>query len=140
MDIMYYPTSVLFGYFHGLIKLWALCTLRIVSHMSLPDSTVSNHHQTSWGSRVDGDTNDNERMSPRAQRSESITLPPGNYPDLIRYRDDKDFFTISEKQIDPDSDNFSDSSSDFAPNASYDHNDSNDSLNSPSIATTPYGR
>jgi hypothetical protein len=36
MDIIYYPTSVLFGYFHGLIKLWALCTLKIVSHVPPP--------------------------------------------------------------------------------------------------------
>lgn len=115
-DIMYYPTSILFGYFHGLIKLWALCTLRI----------------TSWGSRVDGDTNDNERMSPRARRSESITLPPGNHPGLIRYKDDKDFFTSSEKHIDSDSDDFSESDLDEAPDASYDNNDSNESLTSPS--------
>lgn len=27
-------------------------------------------------------------MSPRARRSESITLPPGNQPGLIRYNDD----------------------------------------------------
>jgi hypothetical protein len=27
-------------------------------------------------------------MSPRARRSESTTLPRGNYPDLIRYQDE----------------------------------------------------
>lgn len=36
VDIFYYPTSVLFGYFHGLIKIWALFTLRIVSHVPIP--------------------------------------------------------------------------------------------------------
>ncbi|KAI0999826.1 Type 2 glycosyltransferase [Podosphaera aphanis] len=69
LDIIFLPVSVFFGYFHGLIKIYALFTLRM----------------TSWGSRPDGDTNDNERMTPRARRSESITLPSGNYPALARY-------------------------------------------------------
>jgi len=30
-------------------------------------------------------------MSPRARRSESITLPPGNHPGLIRYNDEKSY-------------------------------------------------
>ena len=34
-------------------------------------------------------------MSPRARRSESITLPPGNHPGLIRYNDEK---SLSEKE------------------------------------------
>jgi hypothetical protein len=73
IDVIYFPVSFLFGYFHSLIKVYALFTLKV----------------TSWGSRADGDTNDNERMSPRARRSESITLPPGNHPCLIRYQDEK---------------------------------------------------
>jgi hypothetical protein len=32
-DLMYLPVSILFGYFHGLIKMYALFTLRIVSHV-----------------------------------------------------------------------------------------------------------
>jgi hypothetical protein len=35
MDIIFLPISILFGYFHGLIKLWALATLRVVSHVPL---------------------------------------------------------------------------------------------------------
>jgi hypothetical protein len=31
-DIMFLPVSILFGYFHGLIKLYALFTLNEVSH------------------------------------------------------------------------------------------------------------
>ncbi|OTB01239.1 glycosyltransferase family 2 protein [Hypoxylon sp. CI-4A] len=38
-DIVFLPVSVVFGYFHGLIKLYALVTLNM----------------TSWGSRPDGD-------------------------------------------------------------------------------------
>jgi len=34
-------------------------------------------------------------MTPRARRSESITLPPGNHPGLIRYNDEKSSFTSS---------------------------------------------
>jgi hypothetical protein len=30
-DIMFLPVSILFGYFHGLIKLWALFTLKEVN-------------------------------------------------------------------------------------------------------------
>ncbi|POS84023.1 hypothetical protein EPUL_003773 [Erysiphe pulchra] len=70
LDIIFLPVSILFGYFHGFIKVYALLTLRM----------------TSWGSRPDGETNDNERMTPRACRSESINLPKGDYPDLIRYK------------------------------------------------------
>lgn len=110
---------------------------------ALPLSSTSDCSQTSWGSRADGDTNDNERMSPRARRSESVTLPPGNHPVLIRYKDDKDFFTVSEKQIDSDVDSgeFSESELDSAPDASYDYNESNyDNSTSYSVATRPHGR
>ncbi|KAI0108954.1 polysaccharide synthase [Nemania sp. FL0031] len=55
-DVKFLVVSILFGYFHGLIKLYALCTLNM----------------TSWGSRPDGDTNDALRMTPGPQRSESI--------------------------------------------------------------------
>lgn len=79
LDLFFLPVSILFGYFHGLIKLYAFLTLQV----------------TSWGSRADGDANDSHRMSPRARRSESITLPPGNHPGLIRYNDDRAF--TSEK-------------------------------------------
>lgn len=80
-------------------------------------------------------------MSPRARRSESITLPPGNHPGLIRYKDDKEFFTTSEKPIDSDSDYLSESDLDEAPDPSYDNNDSNESLTSLHLlATKPHGR
>jgi hypothetical protein len=80
-DILFLPLSILFGYFHGFIKMWAAVTLRM----------------TSWGSRADGDTNDSQRMTPRARRSESITLPPGNHPCLVRYKDDKSYVPSTEK-------------------------------------------
>jgi hypothetical protein len=89
-DLVFLPASILFGYFHGLIKLYALCTLRVVSSGPLPGRSLLTP-QTSWGSRADGDANDSHRMSPRARRSESITLPRGNHPGLIRYKDDKVF-------------------------------------------------
>ncbi len=111
-----------------------------------PFSENSNPHQTSWGSQADGDTNDNERMSPRARRSESITLPPGNHPGLIRYKDEKpkddkskDFYTTSEKSFDSDSDEISESDLDPASDDSYDNNDSNDDRDSrsSSMARSP---
>jgi hypothetical protein len=82
-------------------------------------------------------------MSPRARRSESITLPPGNHPGLIRYNDDKSFPTTSEKVIDAEDDH-SESDLDSATDSSYDVNDSNDDSNDDSNASLmviePHGR
>ncbi|KAI1309859.1 polysaccharide synthase [Xylaria venustula] len=68
-DIKFLPVSILFGYFHGLIKLYALFTLNM----------------TSWGSRPDGDTNDASRMVPRPTQSDSIVTPPPQHDDLERF-------------------------------------------------------
>ncbi|ORY57741.1 polysaccharide synthase [Pseudomassariella vexata] len=65
-DIMFLPVSILFGYFHGFIKLYALMTLNM----------------TSWGSRPDGDLDDGLRMSPRPRPSDSITTPLRRPDDL----------------------------------------------------------
>ncbi|PHH80839.1 hypothetical protein CDD83_3659 [Cordyceps sp. RAO-2017] len=62
-DLVFLPVSIAFGYFHGLIKLYALWTLNM----------------TAWGSRADGDTHDRVRMSP-AQQSPTLKGPPG--PDM----------------------------------------------------------
>ncbi|KAI0853491.1 glycosyltransferase family 2 protein [Daldinia vernicosa] len=67
-DIIFLPVSIIFGYFHGLIKLYALITLNM----------------TSWGSRPDGDANDALRMSPRPRRSNSIATPSPRHDDLER--------------------------------------------------------
>ncbi|OAQ98402.1 hypothetical protein LLEC1_04841 [Akanthomyces lecanii] len=67
-DICYLPLSIVFGYFHGLIKLYALITLNM----------------TSWGSRADGDTNDEQRLAPAPRPSVVLKTPPGN-DSLIRY-------------------------------------------------------
>lgn len=89
--------------------------------------------QTSWGSRADGDANDSHRMSPRARRSESITLPPGNHPGLIRYNDDKTY--TSPEKHEPsekgmfDDDGASESNLDPATDDSYDATDSDDDSN-----------
>ncbi|KAL2165876.1 hypothetical protein VTG60DRAFT_3690 [Thermothelomyces hinnuleus] len=52
-DIMFLPVSILFGYFHGLIKLYALFTLK----------------ETSWGSREDGDVHNTFRLQEKPARS-----------------------------------------------------------------------
>ncbi|TVY14933.1 hypothetical protein LARI1_G008374 [Lachnellula arida] len=116
-DMIFLPVSIIFGYLHGIIKLYALFTLR----------------HTSWGSRADGDANDSHRMSPRARRSESVTMPPGNHPGLIRYNDDKAYPSPekcdpSEKEVD-DNDAASESDLDAATDNSYDANDLNDESN-----------
>ncbi|SZF01938.1 unnamed protein product [Blumeria hordei] len=73
LDFIFLPVSIVFGYFHGLIKLYALLTLRM----------------TSWGSRPDGDTNDNERMTPRARRNDSFDSLIDDNPGLIQYKDSR---------------------------------------------------
>lgn len=72
-------------------------------------------------------------MSPRARRSESVTMPPGNHPGLIRYNDDKSYTSSekrdrSEKEVD-DNDDASESDLDTATDNSYDANDLNDDSN-----------
>ncbi|OIW23948.1 hypothetical protein CONLIGDRAFT_585403 [Coniochaeta ligniaria NRRL 30616] len=66
-DVMFLPVSILFGYFHGLIKLYALFTLKM----------------TSWGSRADGDEHNNFRLQERPKRSMSMALPSGPSQDLL---------------------------------------------------------
>ncbi|KAK4170106.1 nucleotide-diphospho-sugar transferase [Cladorrhinum sp. PSN259] len=68
IDIVFLPVSILFGYFHGLIKLYALFTLK----------------ETSWGSREDGDVNNTFRLQEKPPRSESMATPPG--PDIVDLR------------------------------------------------------
>ncbi|KAH6711858.1 nucleotide-diphospho-sugar transferase [Leptodontidium sp. 2 PMI_412] len=135
-DIIFLPLSIMFGYFHGFIKIYAGIT----------------HRMTSWGSREDGDTNDSERMSPRGRRSESITLPPGNHPGLVRYNDgkmficspdEKEHMIVSTVEMTANSDDsWSDSDGDLmeartdSSDDSYDHDDSNSS----SMVMVPLGR
>ncbi|KAI1105568.1 glycosyltransferase family 2 protein [Jackrogersella minutella] len=83
-DIVFLPVSIIFGYFHGLIKLYALITLNM----------------TSWGSRPDGDANDALRMSPRPRRSDSIATPsprPDDLDRVISYRMRNPHAIMSEK-------------------------------------------
>jgi hypothetical protein len=50
-DVVLLPVSILFGYFHGLIKLYAACTLNVVSLglvVSSPGSLIIN---SVWGRR-----------------------------------------------------------------------------------------
>ncbi|KAJ6442878.1 glycosyltransferase family 2 [Purpureocillium lavendulum] len=67
-DVVFLPVSIVFGYLHGLIKIYALVTLNM----------------TSWGSRADGDTNDEQRLAPAPEPSVVLKTPPGKVS-LIRY-------------------------------------------------------
>jgi hypothetical protein len=67
-DIAYLPVSIIFGYLHGFIKLYALVTLNM----------------TSWGSREDGDANDEQRLAPPPKQSMVLKTPPGDNT-LIQY-------------------------------------------------------
>ncbi|EFW98977.1 polysaccharide synthase [Grosmannia clavigera kw1407] len=68
-DIKYLIVSIIFGYFHGLVKVYALFTLRM----------------TSWGSREGGDTNDNVRLTPRPRRDPRLDLPSRSDGDLPQH-------------------------------------------------------
>ncbi|PHH59589.1 hypothetical protein CDD82_2434 [Ophiocordyceps australis] len=61
-DLVYLPVSVLFGWFHGFIKLYALATLNM----------------TSWGSRADGDANDQDRLTRTPHQNSVLATPPGH--------------------------------------------------------------
>ncbi|KAL1851644.1 hypothetical protein VTK73DRAFT_9410 [Phialemonium thermophilum] len=66
-DIVFLPVSIVFGYFHGLIKVYALFTLKM----------------TSWGSRADGDEDNHFRLQERPKRSHSLSTPSGPNLDVL---------------------------------------------------------
>ena len=96
LDLMLIPVSIGFGYFHGLIKFYALCTLTAVSPPKYPCSlsnplnplsptlvhphvshaptqyitAYANYPQTTWGSRQGADAMDSYRMM-RVSQDES---------------------------------------------------------------------
>ncbi|TLS27846.1 hypothetical protein PpBr36_00686 [Pyricularia pennisetigena] len=78
-DIMFLPVSIVFGYFHGLIKIYAGLTLNM----------------TSWGSRTDGDTDDAHRLAPGPVRCSSLNTPRSEQK-LPHYVQEHEF--INEKQ------------------------------------------
>ncbi|PHH51804.1 hypothetical protein CFIMG_001896RA [Ceratocystis fimbriata CBS 114723] len=71
-SIVFLPLSIAFGYFHGLIKLYALFTLKM----------------TSWGSRTDGDQNDDARLTANPRRAPLLLTPGGTT--LARWRSDSE--------------------------------------------------
>lgn len=48
----------------------------------------ANNLQTSWGSRPDGDTDDNERMTPQVLPAEVMRTPTPAKKRLVRYSDE----------------------------------------------------
>ncbi|KAL5606644.1 hypothetical protein BROUX41_003041 [Berkeleyomyces rouxiae] len=71
-SLVFLPLSIAFGYFHGLIKLHALFTLKM----------------TSWGSRADGDQNDDARLMTNPRRAPLLLTPQGTT--LARWRSDSE--------------------------------------------------
>lgn len=71
-DIVFIPVSIIFGFLHGFIKIYALYTWNV----------------TSWGNRPDGDINDSERMTPQVLPAEVMINPKAVLKGLIRYKDE----------------------------------------------------
>lgn len=88
-DIVFLPVSIIFGYFHGLIKLYALFTLKYVSLLLLNHWLVRSElirKQTCWGSRADGDEHNQFRLQEKPPRNPSMNTPAGpDMPDSILY-------------------------------------------------------
>ena len=94
-DVRFVPVSILFGYFHNLIKLYGCITVTEVclSHPppnleAQPASSLATHlltwltyvDQTTWGTREGADADDNIRMlpiPPMAAITPPLTPPPG---------------------------------------------------------------
>lgn len=69
VDIFLWPISVLFGWYHGIIKMHAMCTLSEVRY--IPDTALNpllTLLQTTWGSRAGADASDSERMIRQNQK------------------------------------------------------------------------
>ncbi|EXJ83412.1 hypothetical protein A1O1_07035 [Capronia coronata CBS 617.96] len=74
VDLLLWPVSVLFGWFHGIIKLYASWTL----------------NETTWGSRANADSSDSERMIRQQKpRHYSASLGEKLHSKLLPYDDMK---------------------------------------------------
>lgn len=98
-DIFYLPVSIAFGLYHGFIKLNALYTWNEVSTATVNQlSRKLTHVQTNWGSRPDGDVDNQERMSPVAFKAEVMNNPVRTTKTLIRYTDEATDKDMAEKK------------------------------------------
>ena len=71
VDVMLWPVSILFGWFHGVIKVYAAVTLSEVRKSRLPSVTFTNFEpQTTWGSRAGADADDKDRMIRQRKRQD----------------------------------------------------------------------
>lgn len=93
-DIKYLPVSIIFGYLHGLIKVYALLTLNMVSEVqrifAVRGLDPLTETQTSWGSRPDGDDNDSSRLVPLPGKAESSAVEKCESNRIAPYSDDTD--------------------------------------------------
>ena len=71
VDILLWPVSILFGWFHGAIKMYAFATLNEVSKsVAFVSSAANTYQQTTWGSRAGADADDNDRMIRQKKRQD----------------------------------------------------------------------
>ncbi|KYK57442.1 glycosyltransferase family 2 [Drechmeria coniospora] len=87
IDVVFLPASIIFGYLHGLIKLYALMTLNMPCHAGTPSRAWNRSltvAKTSWGSRADADADDDQRLAPAPAQSMVLKTPPGS-TSLILY-------------------------------------------------------
>lgn len=63
-DLVLLPVSILFGYFHGLIKLYAACTLNVVSVPPCQAAPCSSHPECPQCSFLTGDMESRQALFP----------------------------------------------------------------------------
>lgn len=98
-DIFYLPVSIAFGLYHGFIKLNALYTWNEVSTITPGRlSQKLTRRQTNWGSRPDGDVDNQERMAPVPYKAEVMNNPLRSSKTIVRYNDEVPEKNMEEKR------------------------------------------
>ncbi|KAJ9605723.1 hypothetical protein H2200_009572 [Cladophialophora chaetospira] len=86
IDILLWPVSVLFGWFHGLIKMYALMTLSV----------------TTWGSRANADASDSGRMI-RQKRAQFRDIADEKMHEKLLPNDEMRPYDYDQKHFQPPS-------------------------------------
>lgn len=97
IDILLWPVSILFGWFHGAIKYYALATLSevsdsgfVVAELVMTDKSIS---QTTWGSRAGADADDSDRMIKQTKTNELFDFRDEKFSEKLPLQSDMKAYT-----------------------------------------------